>query len=612
MSNRMRRTFQPKFFLFLLVAIVLLVGIVLLISTLTEQIRAQKQRDSLMLPLPSSSIAPQDRVKQEQPEQKKGPQPLKPGSYPVTGRNRSGLSAQVRLNNEEKLYDNNPREWSLSIAGDEYTLSRGILTFAGNNYRNSFSYGEPTVTLKTLSVKWSKVIGKLDSVAGTGWTGQPLLIEWDKEVLPCLGIREEFKQQEGFTEVIYPAADGNIYFYELQSGNPSRDPINVGVSLLGTGSLDPLGRPMLYVGQGVMSKNQKGTKVAYLYCVDLIQNKVVMSIGGRDYFARREGWNAFDSSPLIINDTLIAPAENGVLYFIPLNTQFDPEAGKISIRPVDRIKYRYSGDDYSPTDKKDKPWYGFESSCAVFDRYLFITDNGGYLQCIDLNTLELLYATPLGGDCDSSPVIEEDGNKGTIFVYCCTQTDKQGFDLPEGWGYSHVLKINGLTGEIVWKLPRIGYIGDGSYKSGCRSTPHAGRGPIGQLLICSFSGAGVPVTKEDGTVDYSYGGRLVAFDKEDGSVVWSVETPGSGDYVSSPVVLYTQRGAAYLLACDRSGQVKLYDATTGAGPLCDPLSLGARIDSTPAAFGNVLVVGTTGKGENGQEATPQIYALEIQ
>ena len=104
----------------------------------------------------------------------------------------------------------------------------------------------------------------------------------------------------------------------------------------------------------------------------------------------------------------------------------------------------------------------------------------------------------------------------------------------------------------------------------------------------------------------------MAFNKEDGAVVWSIETDGSADYVSSPLVLYTERGDAYLVACDRSGKVNLYDAATGGMALCSALDLGARIDSTPAAFGNYLVVGTTGLAPDGTEASPRICCIKVE
>ena len=449
--------------------------------------------------------------------------------------------------------------------------------------------------------------------AGTSWTGQPLLVKWKADVLPTLGVNDVYKATEDFIEVIYPCADGNIYFFDLLTGGQTRNPINVGISLFGTPSLDPDGRPMLYVGSGLMKKNARGTEVSYYYAINLITNQVEYEFGGRDYFAYRSKWNAFDSSPLIINDTLIQPSEGGIIYFVALRTKYDPEQGTISINPGDRVKYRYTGPNYNTNDNTSKRWYGFESSCAVFRNYLFITDNGGHLQCIDTDTLKLLYAVDLGGDTDASPVLEEDGAAGTLFVYTASQTNVQAENLPTGWGYATLKKINALTGETVWSKDRISYVGNGSYKSGCRATPHVGRGNISNLVICAFSGAGIPVVDEGGTVSgYSYGGRLVAFDKRDGTVIWSIETEGSADYVSSPLVMYTDRGDAYLVACDRSGKVNLYDASTGGMALCSSLDLGARIDSTPAAFGNYFVVGTTGKAPDGTETSPKIYCIKIE
>ena len=46
--------------------------------------------------------------------------------------------------------------------------------------------------------------------------------------------------------------------------------------------------------------------------------------------------------------------------------------------------------------------------------------------------------------------------------------------------------------------------------------------------------------------------------------------------------------------------------------LCAALDLGARIDSTPSAFGNYLVVGTTGKAPDGTETSPKIYCIKIE
>ena len=619
MRRKTRRTFQPRFFLFLALSVALVVGVVLLSSAGVDYFQERRKQSELDLPV-SASASPSDGSEDE--SQGQG-QPVgvvqkkrlsKDTTYTVTGSEKDGLESFVRLNNEDKIRDTAPREMGLTLnSKDVYTDLTGVITFGSGPYRDSFAFGTATVTLKSLQITWQSIIGKLGDYAGTSWTGQPLLVKWKPDVLPTLGVGDIYKSMEDFIEVIYPSADGNIYFFDLLTGGQTRQPISVGISLFGTASLDPDGRPMLYVGSGLMKKNARGTEVSYYYAINLISNKVEYEFGGRDYFAYRSKWNAFDASPLIINDTLIQPSEGGIIYFVSLRTKYDPEKGTISINPGDRVKYRYTGPNYNSNDGTGKRWYGFESSPAIFRNYLFITDNGGHLQCIDTNTLKLLYAVDLGGDTDASPVLEEDGAAGTLFVYTASQTNVQAADLPAGWGYATMKKINALTGEVVWSKDRISYVGNGSYKSGCRATPHVGRGNISNLLICAFSGAGIPMVDDTGAVSsYTYGGRLVAFDKSDGTVVWSIETEGSADYVASPVVFYTDRGDAYLVACDRSGKMNLYDAATGGMALCASLDLGARIDSTPAAFGNYLVVGTTGQTPDGTETSPLIYCVKIE
>ena len=615
--RKTRRTFQPRFFLFLALSVALVVGIVLLSSAAVDYFEERKKQSELNLPV-SASASPEAGSQDGTPGQTSAvarKQRLSmDAKYPVTGSEKDGLESAVRVNNEDKIRDAAPREMGLALINkDAYTDMTGVITFGSGPYRDSFAFGTATVTLKSMQITWQAIVGKLGEYAGTSWTGQPLLVKWKPEVLPTLGVSDVYKNTEDFIEVIYPSADGNIYFFDLLSGGQTRQPIPVGISLFGTASLDPEGRPMLYVGAGLMKKNARGTEVSYYYAINLISNKVEYEFGGRDYFAYRNKWNAFDASPLIINDTLIQPSEGGVIYFVTLRTKYDPEKGTISITPGDRVKYRYTGTNYNANDNAGKRWYGFESSPAVFRNYLFINDNGGHLQCIDTDTLKLLYAVDLGGDTDASPVLEEDGAAGTLYVYTASQTNVQASDLPAGWGYATMKKINALTGQVVWSKDRISYVGNGSYKSGCRATPHVGRGNISNLLICAFSGAGIPVVDESGAVSsYTYGGRLVAFDKADGTVVWSIETDGSADYVSSPLVVYTDRGDGYLIACDRSGKVNLYDAATGGMALCSSLDLGGRIDSTPAAFGNYFVVGTTGKGADGTETSPKIYCIKVE
>ena len=45
---------------------------------------------------------------------------------------------------------------------------------------------------------------------GAGWTGQPAIVKWPKELRESMNIYDEFKGKEDFTEVIHGSLDGNI------------------------------------------------------------------------------------------------------------------------------------------------------------------------------------------------------------------------------------------------------------------------------------------------------------------------------------------------------------------------------------------------------------------
>ena len=51
-------------------------------------------------------------------------------------------------------------------------------------------------------------------------------------------------------------------------------------------------------------------------------------------------------------------------------------------------------------------WLGMgRDSAAVYGGYLFVTDNGGDLMCLNLNTLQLVWAQDTLDDSNSTPVL---------------------------------------------------------------------------------------------------------------------------------------------------------------------------------------------------------------
>ena len=335
-------------------------------------------------------------------------------------------------------------EFEFGKGGDYHEL-QGVITFRGNNWRDDPTFGLANFKEKTIEPVWKKGTGTLkhgDKLwTGSGWTGQPLLMKWPRDVKQHMNMYESAKEKDDLVEVVYACMDGKIYFLDLVTGDATRDPIDLGFTFKGAGALDPRGYPILYVGAGYDSSKGK----ARVFIVNLLDGSVMHTFGNQDPFSLRGNLSYFDSSPLVDadSDTLIYAGENGILYLIQLNTQFDREAGTLSIAPGNTAKWHYSGQ----RTRSGAYWVGMETSPAIYGHYLFVADNGGNLMCLDLSTLELVWVQDILDDSNSTPVLSEEN--GHLYVYVSTS-----FHL--GWRSSGtapvpVWKIDAETGEILWQ-----------------------------------------------------------------------------------------------------------------------------------------------------------------
>lgn len=607
-QTRRNRTVNWRRFLLFLIMICAIIAIVLVgIQLLSD---GEGPLDNV-LPMNTPAASPGDATLPEAPPTPTPVPTLAPDLpiEPVAEANPDNFGFTTSLMIEGQETSTFDRGEDMRFGDDKaFTTLPGLITFGGSNYRNTFTYGTQTVTEKSLTRVWEKEIGSLNTSmgtwTGTGWTGMPVIVQWPEETRKVLGVYDEFKNKDGFVEVIYTTMDGHIYFLELESGEPTRDPINLGVVTKGTASLDPRGYPLLYTGQGITSTDG-GVSGAWFRIIDLIQNKVVWKFGGKDSFSYR-GWQAYDSSALVnaATDTIIAPGENGVFYTFKLNSSFDAAAGTVSVNPGPLQKYRYKGDGYGFAEENDKRWVGIENSVAVFRNYAFFTDNGGRLQCLDLNTFKLQYVVDVTDDSDTSIVIEEDILNQTFYLYTANEVDKQSGARDAGKGKSYHRKIDGRTGKIIWENEWEARFGNTSSNGGTLTTPHVGHGNISDLVI--YNATLVPVTyTENGETKTGNGGRLIAYNKETGEEVWRYEQ--YRDYWSSPVVIYDENENAYVLQCDRNGMMRMHDARTGE--VLNEIDMGSRIESTPAVFGNTLVVGTRGVAGSGE--APKILGIKI-
>ncbi len=298
--------------------------------------------------------------------------------------------------------------------GSEYTDVDGIVTFRGNNFRDNPVYGTADMKKNKLTSLWSAKTSSITyngaTWSGSGWTGQPLIMKWPKKVKKVMNMYDWAKEKDDLVEVIYACMDGYVYFLDLETGEATRDTLNLGFTFKGSGALDPRGYPILYVGAGYDSN--QGT--ARVFVVNLLDCSVMYTFGNNDPFSLRGALSYFDSSPLVDadTDTLIYPGENGISYLIRLNTQYDQEAGTLSINPDHIVKWHYYGNRTSVASY----WLGMEDSAAVYGGYLFVTDNGGNLMCLDLNTLQLVWAQDTLDDSNSTPVLSIEDDHLYLYV----------------------------------------------------------------------------------------------------------------------------------------------------------------------------------------------------
>ncbi len=463
---------------------------------------------------------------------------------------------------------------------EEYTALEGIVTFRGDNYRSSATYGTANVVSETITQKWSAGIGSYNGWPGSGWTGQPLIVRWDDATKAIMNLYDSKKTKEGLVEVIYATLDGYIYFYDLDDGSYTRDPVWVGMNFKGAGSLDPRGYPLMYVGSG----DYVNGKAPRMYIVSLIDGSILYERSGSDSFTLRSSWAAFDSSPLIDaeTDTLIWPGESGILYTIKLNSHYDIQTGTISIAPEEAVKVRYN----TSRSNGSTYWIGFEPSAVIVDRYLYISENGGMFFCIDLNTMELVWAQDTKDDSNSTPVFQWDESGQTGYIY--TAPSLHWTADSSSAGPISLYKLDAKTGEIVWEVPYDCNTVSG-VSGGVQSTPLLGKAGTDIEGLIVYSIARTPST---------YSGVLVALDTQTGEIVW--ENSMANYTWSSPAAVYTEEGKAYIVICDSTGKMSLLDGATGTE--LSTVSLGSNVEASPAIFEDTIVVGTRGQ---------KIYGIQV-
>lgn len=443
---------------------------------------------------------------------------------------------------------------------DDYALVEGVTTFRGGPSRTGGAWGTIPTNPVRLTIAWEFKTGRSKApwFGGAGWTGQPAIIRWPAVIRHSMPKLGRFRRDDGLVEVIQGSLDGRVYFIDLFTGQRTRKPIDTGNPIKGSVSVDPRGYPLLFVGQGIPERPNIGLRV-----YELIEHQEIFLLPGRDKEAPRP-WGAFDSSGLLNRktDTYFAPGENGLFYFLKLNTAFDPVALTLSVKP-EVTRYRYK--------QLEQREFGIENSVSVARNLAFFADNGGNIQAFDLRTFQPVWSFDAGDDTDASLTWElEDG---APVLYTGTEVDKTG---PRG--KTHLRKLNGLDGTQRWEVtyPCLGARTPKKVDAGVFATNAVGTGDVAQLVFFTLSRCPGP---EDG--------KLLALDKATGKEVWRVDLE---HYAwSSPTLLKDPDGHSYLLQADIKGTVYLFDARDGRE--VTRVSLPGEIEASPAAFGDRIVLG---------------------
>ncbi len=455
-----------------------------------------------------------------------------------------------------------------------YSRQAGVLTFRGGPLRQNGADGTVEAAQEQLTVVRGVRTGVLDNTyKGFGYGTQPLIVKWYKNIREMMNLQEESRTTTAMKEVIFASDDGNIYFFDLDRKVYSRQPISVGFPLTTTASINPYGYPLLYVGQ---TEDSVGgyTGVLGMRVYNLINQQLIGFATGYEDESKAPREGAIPSSAIVEanSDTVVYGGANGLLYTLSMNTDFDLESAEITISP-ERTAYGYV------TSLKGAK-QGISTSIATYGDYAYFGDLAGSIQCVDLNTMQCVWAVDMEDSVMGSVALEcEEDN---VYLYAGNVVNKR-----ERSGEIKLVKLNALTGEVIWQ--HSGKI-TGKYVSktakegiyaGAMASPIVGQGDINDLVIFNLN----HVEAEGDPCAVVY-----ALDKATGEEVWS--QPIDVDSVSSPIAMYQSDGKSYLVMGDENGTLRLMDGFTGT--TISTVNLGSAIRCAPAAYGQDIVVGTTG------------------
>ena len=473
----------------------------------------------------------------------------------------------------------------------------GVLTFRGSSFRQNAALGEVAGQVNGLSVLWQKEMG---SVKGSGKTtfygavypSQPVIVKWSKEVRELSNIVEEKRATSALREVIVAGDDGRIYFLDLVDGENTRDEVNLGYPMRGAPSISTGGLPFMAVGQ-YARKMASGTGSIGLRFYNLLNQKALGMIDGLDGKMNRPYWEvgSFETSALIdINsDSLVSVGTNGMLYLAKLNSTLDLNAKSFSIAPAYAMLK-------SKAEDQSNKHTAVESSLAMYQNYAFYADMGGILRCVDTDTLTVMWAVDTGDAVQAAVALDLDEDGG-LWLYTANTLQNR------SKGEVTVRRYNALTGEEAWAVPfSVAKPKNNTYIPGAMASPVVGTNSMEDVVIFTLSGLTAAQAEQLDLGSSALPSAVIALDKETGEIAWATALPAYS--YSSPVAVYNEEGAAWVVQGCSDGTLYLLDG--GVGEEISTLKLDGTLTASPAVYKDILVIATTGN------KTSNIYGIALQ
>jgi len=420
------------------------------------------------------------------------------------------------------------------------TGATGLLTFRGDATRTFYGTG-PLPTRP--EVRWEYPDHRMCSMStvgletsewcGTGWTGQPAVVERD-----------------GRTWVIFGAYDGAVHFVDADSGRRLLPDFRTGDLVKGSVTVDPDGYPLVYVG----SRDNA-------YRVVAIDRVVPTELWRLDAEAVSPTlWNDdWDGSGLVADGYLLEGGENSQFHAVRLNRSYGAD-GLVQVAPVLAF-HAPSWDDELLAALPDYN-VSIESSVALAGGVAWFANSGGLVQGWDVSGLlggtgavpERVFRFWMGDDVDATVVVDEEG-----MLYVGAEWER------------HTARAR-QVGQVVKLDPR-------------RPNPVVWSVADHDTEIAGVWGT--PAVWRDLVIVATDGGRLLGIDRATGRVRWTKILPGP--LWQSPVVV-----DGVLVQGDCHGALHGYDLADTAidPPELWTVQLPGCIESTPAVWDGRIFVGT--------------------